>query len=94
MTEVSVVDWCSLVSVVDAAEGRQTVVVLGVFGEPGLVEDRQGGGEGGGEGDCLSEVRPLSPPVQTEDCPELARAGVAEPGEVSSGAGEQQPASH
>ena len=83
MTEVSVVDWSSLVSVVDAAEGRQTVVVLGVFGEPGLVEDRQGGGEGDG----LREVRPLSPPVQTEDCPELARAGVAEPGEVSSGAG-------
>ena len=90
MTEVSVEDWCSLVSVVDAAEGRQIVVVLGVFGEPGLVEDRQGGGEGDG----LAGPRPLSPPLHTEDGPELAGARLSEPGEVSSGARQQQPTSN
>ena len=86
MTEVSVVAGRSLVSVVDGAEGRQT----GVFREPGLVEDRQGGGEGDG----LTAARPLSPPVQTEDGPELAGARLSEPGEVSSGARQQQPTSN
>ena len=52
MTEVSVVAGRSLVSVVDAAEGRQT----GVFREPGLVQDGQGGGQGDGLTEALTEA--------------------------------------